>query len=55
MALEPVDDRWEGIDVIALREANALNPRLKAFGGDNGVLTRKGRPLGWRPFEFHSG
>lgn len=34
VALEPLDNRWEGIDVIALREANALIPRLEELGGD---------------------
>lgn len=33
IALGPIDDRWEGLDVIALREANALIPRYRALGG----------------------
>ncbi|MEO7411005.1 MAG: hypothetical protein ABIU10_06770, partial [Sphingomicrobium sp.] len=33
LALEPLDTEFEGIDVIALREANAFIPRLAALGG----------------------
>jgi len=33
VALGPIDDRWEGIDIIALREANGLIPSLAALGG----------------------
>ena len=32
-ALSPVEPQWQGIDIIALREANALIPRLVALGG----------------------
>ena len=34
VALTPADPRWQGIEIIALREANALIPRLKALGGE---------------------
>lgn len=33
VALSPVEPRWQGIDIIALREANAFIPRLVALGG----------------------
>jgi len=33
VALSPLDTRWKGIDMIALVEANALLPKLKALGG----------------------
>jgi tetratricopeptide (TPR) repeat protein len=33
IALNPVDGNWEGIDMIALVEANALIPRYRAMGG----------------------
>jgi len=33
VALNPLDARWRGIDMIALVEANALLPKLKALGG----------------------
>lgn len=33
VALTPVDPRWSGIEIIALREANALIPRLERLGG----------------------
>jgi hypothetical protein len=45
VALEPVDDRWEGIDVIALREANALIPRLRELGGETSLDPRLIRNL----------
>ncbi|PZO66875.1 MAG: hypothetical protein DI636_10600 [Pelagerythrobacter marensis] len=34
VALTNTDPRWDGIEVIALREANALIPRLRALGGE---------------------
>ena len=33
IAINPVDDRWEGADLIALVEVNALIPKLRALGG----------------------
>lgn len=33
VALTPFDTKWDGIDVIALTEANAMIPRLRAAGG----------------------
>jgi Vault protein inter-alpha-trypsin domain len=33
VALSPLDPRWRGIDMVALVEANALLPKLKALGG----------------------
>ena len=33
VAVTPLDQRWEGIDLIALVEANALLPRLRQLGG----------------------
>lgn len=33
IVLEPVDDQYEGIEVIALMEANALIPHIEAAGG----------------------
>jgi hypothetical protein len=33
IATSPVDDRWQGIDMISLVEANALLVKLKARGG----------------------
>ncbi len=33
VAVGPLDQRWAGIDLIALMEANALVPRLKRLGG----------------------
>ncbi|HXH15917.1 MAG TPA: VIT domain-containing protein [Sphingomonas sp.] len=35
VAVTPWDERWEGIGLIALMEANALVPRLKQLGGRN--------------------
>lgn len=40
VALTPWDDDWEGIDLIALIEANALIPTLRALGGDTSVDPR---------------
>ena len=45
VALTPIDSRWEGIDVIALREANALIPRLVKLGGRAGLDPRLVRNL----------
>jgi tetratricopeptide (TPR) repeat protein len=33
IALNPIDQRWEGVDVISLLEANRLLVRLQALGG----------------------
>ncbi len=33
VAVMPLDQRWDGIDLVALMEANALLPRLKRLGG----------------------
>jgi hypothetical protein len=33
IAVTPNDDRWDGIDMISLVEANALVPKLRALGG----------------------
>jgi hypothetical protein len=33
VAVAPNDDRWDGIDMISLVEANALVPKLRALGG----------------------
>ncbi|WP_265535903.1 YfaP family protein [Sphingomicrobium astaxanthinifaciens] len=35
VALRPFDPRFNGIDMIALKEANALIPRLEALGGEH--------------------
>ncbi|MCM8556282.1 VIT domain-containing protein [Sphingomicrobium sediminis] len=45
VALRPLDLRFEGIDVIALREANALIPRLEALGGTHDLDPRLVRNL----------
>ncbi|MEG3148749.1 VIT domain-containing protein [Sphingomonas sp. ZT3P38] len=34
VALTPWEDDWDGIDMIALMEANALIPKLRALGGE---------------------
>ncbi len=34
MALTPWEDDWDGIDMIALMEANVLIPKLRALGGE---------------------
>lgn len=45
IALAPVDDRWDGVDMIALVEANALLVRLRALGGDVAMDPRLRRNL----------
>lgn len=40
IALSPQDGRWNGIEMIALMEANALIPKLRALGGDTGLDRR---------------
>lgn len=40
VALTPWSDAWDGIEMIALMEANALIPKLRALGGDT-VLDRR--------------
>ena len=40
VALTPFDDAYDGIDVIALTEANALIPRLRAGGGQVALAPR---------------
>lgn len=40
VALTPWNDDWEGIDLIALIEANALIPKLRALGGDTSLDPR---------------
>ena len=35
VAVMPLDQRWDGIDLVALMEANALLPRLKRLGGSS--------------------
>ncbi|WP_265561727.1 VIT domain-containing protein [Sphingomicrobium arenosum] len=40
VALSPVEDRFAGIDMIALKEANALIPRLDALGGSHDLDPR---------------
>jgi hypothetical protein len=45
IALEPIDDRWAGIDLISLVEANALLPRLRALGGNVDLDRRLTRNL----------
>ena len=44
-AVNPIDDRWEGIDLISLVEANALLPRLQALGGTAEIDPRLVRNL----------
>jgi len=34
IALNPLDDRWDGVDLISLVEANAFLPRLRELGGN---------------------
>jgi len=45
IALEPIADQWKGIDVISLREANALMPRLESLGGKSKLDPRLVRNL----------
>lgn len=45
IALKPVDNRWAGIDLISLVEANALLPRLKALGANPAIDARLIRNL----------
>ncbi|MCJ8191666.1 VIT domain-containing protein [Sphingomicrobium aestuariivivum] len=40
VALRPFDPRFNGIDMIALKEANALVPRLEALGGSHDLDPR---------------
>jgi hypothetical protein len=40
VVLTPWPDNWEGIETIALMEANALIPRLRALGGDTDLDRR---------------
>lgn len=40
VALTPNEGRWEGIELIALIEANALIPKLRALGGAAGLDAR---------------
>ena len=34
IALNPIDERWDGVDLISLVEANAFLPRLRELGGN---------------------
>jgi hypothetical protein len=40
VALTPWDGRWQGVELIALMEANALIPKLRALGGETSLDRR---------------
>lgn len=45
VALKPLDQRWDGIDLVSLVELNALLPKLRALGGDVAIDPRLVRNL----------
>lgn len=45
VALSPLDNRWDGIDLISLVELNALLPKLRALGGEVAIDPRLVRNL----------
>jgi len=45
VAVNPIDNRWEGVDLISLVEANALLPRLRELGGSAEIDQRLVRNL----------
>src|SRR6185295_2354242 len=45
IALNPLDERWDGVDLISLVEANAFLPRLRELGGNFELDPRLGLNL----------